>query len=481
MNKLFDLKNIDLYSVLRDVVKRIWLVIIVGCIGVMVTFTIMKKTYEPTYTSTAIYVVNPSQSTGYVAGNINVIESVVKVFNNILYQNVIRHKLMESLGETEPNFASDRSVELIEGTNLMKMTVTSTDPIVSFKTIGAVMDSYHEISGFLRDDAVFDELKSPVIARNPDNAFTPRIRSLEVGLACALLTLIILAIISVLRKTVKTESAVEETLETTHLGTIYHEEKNRTIKAKVVQSVKSLLITSPIITNKFIESINNIRTKIEYERERNPRKNTFMVSSVCENEGKSTVAMNIALSLAKEGKKVILIDADMRKPAAYKMLDIPKKKITDMSLLLQGKIGLDETMYKGKDVPIDIVMSSRGHTRTNEYMKSAAMLDLINKCKELADYVIIDTPPMALVSDTEALLDRVDYAMLVIRQDFSFSSDVLSCINLIEESNTKFIGCVLNDFKVFRVNSKRHSYGVAYEYGGSNGKEVEVYEGEELN
>lgn len=478
MNKLFDFKNIDLYSVVRDVIKRMWLVIIVGCIGIMVAFTIMKEAYTPTYTSSAIYVVNPSQSTGFVAGNKSVAESVVNALNSILYENVIRHKLMKELGETEPNFASDRSVALIEGTNLMKITVSSKDPIVSFKTIGAIMDSYHEVSDFLRSDAVFDELKSPVIARNPDNAFTPRIRSLAVGLVCALITLFIFIILSVLRKTVKTESAVEETLKTTHLGTIYHEEKNRTIKAKVVQSVKSLLITSPIITNKFIESVNIIRTKIEYEKEQNPSKNAFMVTSVCENEGKSTVAMNIALSLAKEGKKVILIDADMRKPAAYKMLDIPKKKITDMALLLQGKIGLDETMYKGKDIPIDIIMSSRGHTRTNEYMKSAAMLDLIKKCKSLADYVIIDTPPMALVSDAEALLDRVDYAMLVIRQDFSFTNDILSCISIIEESNTKFIGCVLNDFKVFRVNSQKHSYGMGYEYGNSKGKVVEVYDGE---
>ena len=476
MNKLFDFKNIDLYSVVRDVLKRMWLVVIVGCIGIMVAFTIMKKSYEPTYTSTAIYVVNPSQSTGFVAGNKSVAESVVNALNSILYENVIRHKLMKELGETEPNFASERSVELIEGTNLMKITVSSNDPIISFKTIGAIMDSYHEVSDFLRSDAVFDELRSPVIARNPDNAFTPRIKSVGVGLICVIISLFIIILLSILRKTVKTESAVEETLGTTHLGTIYHEEKNRTIKAKVVQSVKALLITSPIITNKFIESVNNIRTKIEYVREHHPSKNAFMVTSVCENEGKSTVAMNIALSLAKEGKKVILIDADMRKPAAYKMLDIPKKEITDMALLLQGKIGLDETMYKGKEIPMDIIMSSRGHTRTNEYIKSAAMLDLINKCKLLADYVIIDTPPMALVSDAEALLDRVDYAMLVVRQDFSFTSDILNCINLIEDSKTKFIGCVLNDFKLLRVNSMRHSY--EYENEGLNGKVVEVYEGE---
>ena len=91
-----------------------------------------------------------------------------------------------------------------------------------------------------------------------------------------------------------TEDAVEEQLGTTLLGSIYHERKNRTFKAKIAQKVKVLLITSPIISTRFIESINNIRVKMEYEHERNPEKNVYMVTSVCENEGKSTVALNLA-------------------------------------------------------------------------------------------------------------------------------------------------------------------------------------------
>ena len=60
------------------------------------------------------------------------------------------------------------------------------------------------------------------------------------------------------------------------------------------------------------------------------------------------MALNIALSLVKEGKKVIVIDADMRKPAICKMLDIPKEQVTDMVRLLQGECGLDQTMYRDR-------------------------------------------------------------------------------------------------------------------------------------
>ena len=470
----FNISNIEIFSIIRDLSRRIWIILIVGMIGVMITFSVMRENYVPTYTSTAVYVVSPSQSTGYVMTNKRMAENVVTVFQNLMNTDIMNNRIMRALNKS--SITSSKTVELIEETNLMKITVTSEDPIESFQTIGAIMNNYYDLSDYLNSDAVFDELRSPVVATNPDNAFTPRTRSLQVGGICALIALLILIVISVFRKTIKTESAVEDALEVDLVGTVYHEEKNRTIKAKVVQSVKTLLITSPIITAKFIESINNIRMKIEYARDRDTTKNAFMITSVCENEGKSTVSLNVALSLAKEGKKVILIDADMRKPAIYKMLDIPKSKVTDMVKLLQGKCGMDEVIYKDLDMNIDMIMSNTGHSRTHEYVKSGAMKDLIKKCSMLADYVIVDTPPMALVSDAEALLDRVDYCMLVIRQDFSYEKDINNCITIIEDSPCEFLGCILNDYKVFRVNSKQHAYGYGYGYGNKDEKVVEIYE-----
>ena len=82
------------------------------------------------------------------------------------------------------------------------------------------------------------------------------------------------------------------------------------------------------------------------------------------------------------------------------------------------------------------------------------MKDLIRKCSKLADYVIIDTPPMSMVSDTEALLDIIDYAILVIRQDFSYEKDITNCINIMNDANCKFLGCILNDYKTFTLNNR---------------------------
>lgn len=465
--KILNLRNIDLFSLLKDLVRSWWIILMVSAMGVMISHAYISASYVPEYTSTGIYVVTPKQSTGYVYTNKQFATSVVTIFQNLMNSDIMNNKIKKDLHVS--SLDAIMNISLIEETNLMKVTVTSKDPILSFKAIDSIMTNYVDLSEYLTSDAVFDLLEAPIVPTHADNSLMPRKKSLMTGAVCGLFTLLVLSAISIMRKTIKTEAAVEEQLDTTLLGTIYHEQKNKTVKSKIAQGVKALLITSPVMSSKFIEAFNNIRIKIEYEHDRRPEKNIILVSSVCENEGKSTVALNLALSLAKEGKKVIVIDADMRKPAMYKMLDIPKNKVTDMIKLLQGECGLDEVMYHDS-FGLDLIMPTKGHTSTYEFMKSGAMKDLIRKCRKMADYVIIDTPPMSMVSDAEAIVDQADFSVLVIRQDYSYEKDIMDSINVMNDSSSKFLGCVLNDYKVIRMKDKNSMFKILEE------REVEVYD-----
>lgn len=467
---IFNFRNINFYSIVMDVLRGIWIAVVIGCIGVMVTYTYTKDTFESEYTSSAIYVVTPRQSTGYSITNKKYAENVVTVFKNLLQTDIMVSRVKEEMHLNELPAAIN--IELITETNLMKITVTSDDPVKSFKVINSIMNNYEELSDYLTTDAVFDTLREPVVATTSNNILAPKRKSMQMGTISALITVAILIILSIIRNTIKTENAIEEKLGATLLGTVFHEKKNHTLKAKLNKTVKSLLVTSPIASKRFIEAFNNIRIRLEYEHERHPEKNVYLVSSVCENEGKSTISLNIALSLAQEGKKVMVIDADMRKPAIYKMLSIPQNEVVDLIKVFKSECGMDEVLYHEKDYGMDLIMCTKGHSGTYEYAKSGAMDDLIWKCSKLADYVIIDTPPMALVSDTEVLIDKVDFTMLVVRQDFSYDKDVLNSINIMNDGKSKFLGCVLNNYYEFGANSRRHMNAFEQE----TGRTVEIYE-----
>jgi capsular exopolysaccharide synthesis family protein len=455
-NSIFNVNNINIYSILRDIIRNWWVILMAGIIGIMATYTVIRSTYQPEYTSSAVYVVTPKESTGYRRTDKLIARNAITSFKGLVNQDIMIKRVVHSLGDVP--WDATVVVENTDETNIMTMKVTSPSPMESFLIIRYIMKNYGDLSQYLNEDAIFEELKAPKIAEYPDNATVARYKSLMAGGIAALLMMALVAFLSILRDTVKTDYMFENQLGTVHYGTIGHEKKNKTFKAKIKNNVKSILITSPIISFNFIEAINNVRVKMEYEHERRENKNVFMISSACENEGKSTVAVNLALSLVREGKSVILLDGDLRKPALYKLLDIKKENVVDYIELLQGKKTLEEVICREQIKGLGIVMSCKGHSSSYEYVKSEAMRDLVNTLSKMADYVIVDTPPMAMISDAEAMADMVDFTLLVVRHDFSFKYDVRNSINILEDANSKFLGCILNDFKNISVPNGNRDY-----------------------
>jgi len=456
-NKLIYFKNIDIYSILKDVASNWWVILLSACIGTMITYTVIRESYVPMYSSTAVYVVTPKSSSGYRSSDKQAAQNAANAFKGLLEQEIMQTRIKHDLKTTE--WKASIGVEMLTETNLMNLTISSEDPLVAFKLIDYIMENYAELSQYLNEDAVFEELKPAEVATFPNNTLTPRNNSIIAGLIVAALMTLLIIIISIKRDTVKTEEAFDEILGTTLYGSVPHVNKNRTIKAKMQKKVKSILLTNPIVSFAFIEAINNIRVKIEYERHRHEKRNVFMVTSACENEGKSTTAINIALSLVREGKSVIVLDGDLRKPAMYKVLDIPEYKVQDYVDLLQGVASLEDVMYEDEATKLKLVMANKGHASTYEFVKSSAMRDLVNTLSDMADYVVVDTPPMALVSDAEAFADIVDYSLLVVRQDYGYQRDLNNSIDILNNGNSKFLGCIFNNYKALTSINSKTTYG----------------------
>ena len=189
----------------------------------------------------------------------------------------------------------------------------------------------------------------------------------------------------------------------------------------------------------------------------------LLVTSVMENEGKSTVAANLALSLAQEGSKVMLVDCDFRKPAQYKIFGVRDNDETDLGEVLINHASTEKIIRNWKDSNLYMILNKTSSNSIETLLKSTTLKQIITFCRQKMDYVIIDTSPLALVADTEELAQMTDASVLVVRQDTVLTKDINDAIDILNNTRGKVIGCILNGTTTQNTGgSNRYGYGGHY-------------------
>ena len=181
-----------------------------------------------------------------------------------------------------------------------------------------------------------------------------------------------------------------------------------------------------------------------------------MVGSIKENDGESTVTANIALNLARRGKKVVLVDCDMRHPSLAKIFDATVDPKEQFSEYLLGKCELDQVL-KQMEVqahPMDCIWQKKAVAKPYRLLGSERFISLIDQLKEQFDYVVMDTPPLELIRDAEIISETADAMLMVMRQDEVHAVAVNDAVDLLEENGVTVIGGVLNMTKGERDTSK---------------------------
>ena len=274
--------------------------------------------------------------------------------------------------------------------------------------------------------------------------------------------LVLLLAIAILSDTVQTSEAVRRKLDVKLFATIHHEEKNKTMRTKLKKANKGLLITMPVASFCFTEEVYKLGTKVDYAACHGERK-VILVTSVAENEGKSTVAANLALSLTQGGRKVLLIDADLHKAAQYKLFQFkPSVELTDM---LRGNAPYQPELLEKQH--LYTLFSMKSSDGAAELIASPEMGRLLNRAREEMDYIVIDSPPMALFSDVEALADRADLSLLVVRQDVTPVRRINDTVDILNQCRAELLGCVFNDVRGLPFSNDHYGYG--YGYGSRDG------------
>jgi capsular exopolysaccharide synthesis family protein len=249
-----------------------------------------------------------------------------------------------------------------------------------------------------------------------------------------------------LDNTVKTPEDVEERFDIPVISTIdLLKNKNQTIVQNVLADPSSLIA----------ENFKGLRTSVLLSSADKPPQ-TILVSSIAPGEGKSSICACLALTIAQAGKKVLLIDADMRRPVQHKNFNLDNK--TGLSSLLAGICDQTESTCNKVVENLDIITSGPIPPNPSELLSSKRLASLLSHVSELYDMVIIDTPPLASVTDPVVLSKHVDGLIIVTWAGKTTYEMLGKGIKQLREIKAPVTGLVLN-----RFNAKKTGY--YYNYG----------------
>ena len=194
-----------------------------------------------------------------------------------------------------------------------------------------------------------------------------------------------------------------------------------------------------------------------------------------ENEGKSTVSANIALAMAQINPRVVLIDMDFRKPSMYKILNMQNESFVDLGESIEKGIkpginGFSEEvksmLCKVPGTDLSCVLCRKSVPQAVE-KHSELLRSILEELKKEADYIIIDTAPISLVSDAEELATMADTSAIVIRQHLVEAKEINDTIDALG-GRERILGCVFNNARKGSVSGAASEYG--YGYGGHYAK-----------
>ncbi|MDP7978337.1 CpsD/CapB family tyrosine-protein kinase [Bacillus sp. WLY-B-L8] len=202
------------------------------------------------------------------------------------------------------------------------------------------------------------------------------------------------------------------------------------------------------------EQYRNIRTNIEFASV-DRKIHSLMVTSANPSEGKTTTTANIAVVFAQQGKRVLLVDADLRKPATHQMFQVDN--IFGLTNVLTAGERLETCIQKTAVDKLDFLPSGPIPPNPAELLGSKAMKELFSQTYSLYDLVIFDLPPILPVTDAQIMASQCDASVLVVRSEQTEKEAALKAKTLLESAKGKLLGVVLNDRE--REQSLYYYYG----------------------
>ncbi|EOG7810075.1 polysaccharide biosynthesis tyrosine autokinase [Acinetobacter baumannii] len=237
-------------------------------------------------------------------------------------------------------------------------------------------------------------------------------------------------------------------------------------RIKILKKKKSIPILAVKNSDDIaIESLRSIRTAIHFALA-NAKNNIIMIAGPSPEVGKSFISTNLATIFAQGDKRVLLIDADMRRGYMHKYFDVDVKP--GLSELLSGQADLQKVLHKTQVTNLDVITRGKSPTNPSEILSSNQFKELLEQLQSQYDHIIIDTPPVLAVTDGIIISQYTGVNLIVARYAKSQMKELELTVNRFEQAGVKVNGFILNDIQ---RASAGYGYGYNYAYAYKAQKE----------
>ena len=458
-----ELKGIDLQKAVSAIMNRLWLVALISVVCAVISFVFTFLFITPKYESAALFYVNNnafslgdaslSISSGDLSTSRGLVDSYIVILNS-----------RESIDEVIKYAGVDRTylevkdmihAASVNGTEIFEIVVTSTDPNEAELIANAIAAILPErIAGIIEGTS----------ARIVDHAVvpsSPSSPSYTVNMIVGFMIGFVLAVGVILMRemfdiAVRSDEDIADICDHPVLATVpdltaaskagYEYRYERESSKSKKNPPKRAALFGKNISFTAAEAYKLLRTKLQFSFSDDSNCRVIGVSSSLSGEGKSLTSVNLAYTMAQLGKKVILIDCDMRRPTLADKLKIAKQP--GLSSYLTNQSQLEELIqncgFLKDETVFDAITAGQNPPNPVELLSSARMEKLLQLLKSNYDYIILDLPPVCEVSDAVAVAKKTDGILLVVRQNICDRNALTDTIQQFAFIDAKILGVVYN-------------------------------------
>lgn len=447
----------------RGVKKFSWLVIALAVLLGGIQFYRSYVRFDPEYTVTATFTVHTenkvlSGDNGVSAYSFyydrETADQLESVFPHIISNPILRQKVCDDLDVK--SMPATVSAACVHGTNMITLTSKGSDPQQTYDTLLSVIDNYSYVAEYIIGRTKLVMINEPIVPENPSNsnAWVKSVfYAVLIGFVLGCGWILVYAM---LRKTIVSKEDIANVLNQHCVGVL-----PQVVFKKYRREIsKNLVLTNPLIGNEFLESLRLLRSSVQVSLGDDK---VLMLTSTAPNEGKTVVTVNLAAAFAQEEKSVLVIDADLRNSGLHSMLNEGR---FERKLLTENEFFKIEHIEK---LDFELLSFKPVINSVQKIIRTANLKELLNALKSEFDLVIIDTPPCGMISDATIIANSADAVVYVVRQDAVIQSNIRAGISSLLETETNFLGCILNGASSGFGGYGYYKYyrgGYSYKYGG---------------